>query len=156
MAFTIDYKLTGSGWADCTISDGEQSCKITASYLADALGDLVLAANALLHWFNSVSFSFEEEPGEHRWELTKRRSNDFELKIFTAYRDYEKDANLEYRLVFQTVVTAKEFGKAVHETATKLLADYGEDGYLERWQLYPFPSEGLNELTLLLKEASAT
>ncbi len=155
MSFTIDYKLTssGSGWAECTISDGEQSCTITASYLGDALGDLVLAANAMLHWYNGVSFSFQEEPGEYRWEFRWLQSNnDFELKISEAYRDYEKDGHLEYHVVFQTVVTPKSFGKAVHETATKLLAEYGEQGYLEKWVLYPFPSEGMSELTRLLAE----
>jgi len=35
------------------------SCKLTASYLSDALGDLV----------NAVNYSFTEEPGEYRWIL---------------------------------------------------------------------------------------
>ena len=70
MSLLIDYKLTGSGWAECTIADGEQSCTVTASYLSDAFGDLVLSAVVLLRWFNEVSFSFVEEPGEFKWVFT--------------------------------------------------------------------------------------
>jgi len=44
LVLTIDYQLTGSGWADCTIRPNERDYKLSASYLSDALGKLLLAA----------------------------------------------------------------------------------------------------------------
>lgn len=149
---TIDYKLTGSGWAECTIADGEQTCTVTASYLADAFGDLVLAAVAQLHWFDSLSFSFREEPGEFRWVFTsgQQHPDDIDLKILDPYDRYEGKPGSEGRLLFHTVCDRRDFAKAVQQVATKLLADYGEAGYLEKWVEYPFPTESLNELNRLL------
>jgi hypothetical protein len=150
MSLTIDYKLTGSGWAECTISDGESSCTVTASYLSDALGDLVLAAVVMLHNFFDLSFSFEEEPGEYRWVFTVARDKQpelLELKVL----DFAYEHNVQpTRLLFQTVCSATVFGNAVLKAASDVLEEYGEAGYLERWVEYPFPTERVNELTQLL------
>ncbi len=151
MALQIDYKLTGSGWAECTIADGEKSCTVTVSYLTDALGDLVLAAVAQLHWFNGLSFSFEQEPGEFRWILTSsQHPDDVELKILDFYDQYERKPDSEGRLLFHTVCDRRDFANAVQQVATKVLADYGEAGYLEKWVEYPFPTESLNQLNRLI------
>ncbi len=83
MALQIDYKLTGSGWAECTIADGEKSCTVTVSYLTDALGDLVLAAVAQLHWFNGLSFlALSRSPANSDGSLHQVSTcDDVELKI---------------------------------------------------------------------------
>ena len=60
----INFSLTGVGWADCHVADETSSCNVTASYLSDALRHLVLAATAVLSGFRSVTFGFDEEPGE--------------------------------------------------------------------------------------------
>ena len=54
MSLTIDYRLTGTGWAGCRVTDAGASCELTASYLSDALGSLVLAGNAVLTDNNDV------------------------------------------------------------------------------------------------------
>ena len=41
MDFT--YCLVGAGWAEATLSDGPSSATLTASYLGDALGELLEA-----------------------------------------------------------------------------------------------------------------
>lgn len=51
----IDYRLTGSGWSECTIHADGRECEISASYLSDALGKLVLAGVAVLAGAQSVS-----------------------------------------------------------------------------------------------------
>ena len=148
-SLVIDYKLTGAGWAECTIADGEQSCTITASYLSDAFGDLVLSAVALLHWFNTLSFSFVEEPGEFRWVFSSKPNNEIELRILDGYGPDD-----ECELLFQTVCLRTVFGNAVLNAGNNLLKEYGEDGYLKKWVEYPFPTESLNELTRLLERVS--
>ncbi len=155
MSLVIDYKLTGSGWAECTIADGGQSCTVTASYLSDAFGDLVLSAVALLHWFNALSFSFVEEPGEFRWVFTSKQDNEIELKILDcSKRDRDLPSDDEGELLFQTVFAREKFGNAVLDAGKNLLGEYGEAGYLEKWVEYPFPTESLNELTRLLRRMS--
>lgn len=66
---TIEYRLTGSGWAECTIHADGRQCDVSASYLSDALGKLVLAGVAVLAGAQSVSVGFDEEPGEYRWAI---------------------------------------------------------------------------------------
>ncbi len=157
MSLVIDYKLTGSGWAECTIADGEQSCTVTASYLSDAFGDLVLSAVALLHWFNALSFSFQEEPGEFRWVFNTKSNNEIELKILDPYYANRLRPSADGgQLIFQTAFTRETFGNAVLETGKKLLEEYGEAGYLEKWVEYPFPTESLSELGRLLERLSPT
>jgi hypothetical protein len=150
MPLAIDYKLTGTGWAECSISNGEQSCTVTASYLSDALGNLVLAAVALLRQFNALSFSFDEEPGEYRWVFTPTRVNEFELKILDFDDRYSEKPDSEGRLLFRTVCIPEIFANAVHQAAQKVLEQHGEAGYLTMWNEYPFPSERVNELSQLL------
>ena len=49
MALNITYRLTGIGWVECTVADAGNTCTVTASYLSDALHNLILCANALLY-----------------------------------------------------------------------------------------------------------
>ena len=153
MSLRIDFKLTGAGWAECTIADGEKFCTITASYLSDAFGDLVLSAVTLLHWFNAVSFSFLEEPGEFRWTLTAKTDNGVELAIVDPTYDRDSDEPLAEggNVLFQTIVTRQAFGNAVLTAGKNLLEEHGEAGYLEKWIEYPFPTERLNELARLIE-----
>lgn len=44
----IDFRLTGSGWAECTVHADSHECEVSASYISDALGKLVLAGVAVL------------------------------------------------------------------------------------------------------------
>jgi hypothetical protein len=146
MALTINWRLAGTGWAECAISDGEQSCKVTASYLSDAFGDLVLAAVALLRHFTGLSFSFEEEPGEYRWVVTPTRANEVELTILGFDDFYDSKPNSEAKVLFRTVCIPEAFATAVHQAASRLAAEYGNAQYLEKWD-HPFPSEYLKELS---------
>jgi hypothetical protein len=155
MPVAIDYKLTGTGWAQCTISNGEQSCTLTASYLSDALGNMILAAVALLRQFNALSFSFDEKPGEYRWVIASTRANEIELRILEFDDRYSHKPDAEGRLLLRAICIPESFAIAVHEAATKVLAQHGEEGYLATWCEYPFPTERLNELSLLLAQLRA-
>ncbi len=43
MAVSVTYNLIGASWAECLLEVGEQQARVTASYLSDALGDLLQA-----------------------------------------------------------------------------------------------------------------
>jgi hypothetical protein len=72
MVLEIDYRLTGRGWAECTVRHGESQCAVWASYLSDALGKLVMGAAPIAVGAHSVSIGFDEEPGEYRWPSPRR------------------------------------------------------------------------------------
>jgi hypothetical protein len=150
LALSIDYKLTGSGWAECTVADDDQSCTVTASYLSDAFGNLVLSAVTMLKWFNAVSFSFEEEPGEFKWELQSLPDNHLDVKLFEGYRDHGSTPHWKYKVIFEKTSTPLEFGRAVAAAGKALLEEYGEAGYLEKWVEFPFPTENFRQLDQLV------
>ena len=81
MQFTIAYRITGLGWSECVVSAETQSCTVTASYLSDALGQLILAASAVASLFGRVTFSFEKNPGGCRWVITSPRMNEIQVEI---------------------------------------------------------------------------
>jgi hypothetical protein len=63
VTLTIDYQLSGSGWADCMVHADGHDCKLSASYFSDALGKLVLAAVVVLAGAHSVSVGFDTPAG---------------------------------------------------------------------------------------------
>lgn len=62
----ILYKVFDHGWSACIVDIAGKTRKVTASYLTDALADLLDATNLIFQGEATVKFSFEEEPGEYR------------------------------------------------------------------------------------------
>jgi len=150
MTFAIGYRLVGTGWAACDVSNGQSSCHITASYLSDALGQLVLAATAVAAGFRCVTFNFDEEPGEYRWVITSPGLNEIEVEILSFDELYGDQPDSEGRSVFKARCPSETFAKAVQAAALQVLDTHGEAEYLERWMDYPFPTAQLAELTRLI------
>lgn len=150
MSLRIDYQITNLGWAKCVIIDGNASCTISASYLGDALGDLVLAACAALRYFGRISFSFEEEPGEYRWVIESPRLNEIEVRIYEFSESRGSKPDSDGTLLLSTTCLPLSFAQAVHTAASRLLNEIGELGYLEKWSEHPFPMLPFRELERLL------
>ncbi|MCJ0763512.1 hypothetical protein [Variovorax terrae] len=155
MSLNINYRLTGVGWAECTLSDDQSTCTVTASYLSDALHNLVLAAHALLSRFTKLSFSFDEEPGEYQWVITSPRLNEIELQILSLGELWGDRPDSEGRRLFRTVCTPETFATAVHTAAAAVLAEHGESGYYEKWSEYPFPIAQFEQLSVALARLQA-
>ena len=147
MPLSLAYHLTGSGWAECTISDDKGNCTVTASYLSDALFNLVLAANAVAGRFSRVTFSFDEEPGEYRWVISPTRVNEVEIRILSFGELWGDKPDEDGKLLFQTICVPETFAMAVHAAAGAVLAKHGESGYLERWAEHPFPKNQFEDLS---------
>ena len=152
MRILIDYRLTGVGWSECTISSGDESCLTSASYLSDALGNLVRAANCLLSGFSAITFSFEEEPGEYRWVICSPRPNEIDLVILQFPDLYGGQPDHEGQEIFRVRCVPEAFAVAVYEAASRILDEEGETGYAEKWAEHPFPTQQLKELRRLLEE----
>ena len=146
MRIAINYRLTGAGWSKCVVSCGEQSCVTTASYLSDALGNLVRASVALLSGFSAVTFSFEEEPGEYRWVIRSPRLNEIDVVILQFPDLYSGQPDQEGQEIFRVRCVPETFAEAVHEAASRVLKEEGEAGYAEKWAEHPFPTQQLEEL----------
>ena len=143
MSLSITYRLVGTGWAECFVSDDHQKCEITASYLSDALGNLVLAAYAALSGFREVSFGFDEEPGEYRWVLEATDVNEIQIRLLCFDELWGNKPNTEGKVLFCTKCRPVVFARAVHRAATAVLQEHGETGYLEKWSEHPFPTRQL-------------
>jgi hypothetical protein len=151
MQLALDYRLTGTGWAECTVSFGELSYVGSASYLTDALGNLVRAAVAVLSGFSALSFSFQLEPGEVRWVLASPRLNELDLSIFEFPDIYAALPESNGKEVLRARLVPETFAVAVYEAACRVLSVEGESGYFKKWVEHPFPSHQVEELRGLLK-----
>ncbi len=147
MSLSITYGLTGTGWAECKISDDQNACAITASYLSDALFNLILAANAVIRRFPCVIFSFDEEPGEYRWVIFSPRLNEIDISILSFDELWGDKPNADGKLLFRTVCLPEAFANAVHAAAGTLLATHGEAGYFQKWSEHPFPKNQFEDLS---------
>lgn len=152
MNLEIDYQLSGKGWADCVVSIAGERCEISASYLSNALRNLILAANGALTGLRSVSFSFDEEPGEYRWVSHSPRPNEIEVEILEFQELWGWKPDSEGKSLLKFRCQPIDFAKAVQATATKLLEKHGESGYLEKWSEHPFPMVQYIDLTKMIEQ----
>jgi hypothetical protein len=144
-AFDFDYRLTGVGWAEATIADETSSATLTASYLGDALGDLLSALGALLGGADTARCSWWEEPGEYRW-VFDRDQETVRLRILSFDDTWSHEPDKAGTVVFETRQALEALSRAVAVAAAKVLARHGKAGYRARWVENPFPFAELTNL----------
>lgn len=150
MSFTIDYRLDGSGWASCRISREEAACQISASYLTDALGNLLLCAYGAISGFSRAAFSFDEEPGEFRWVVQTVGANRVSVEILSFPRLWGSAPDSEGKVLFSVKCEPLEFAEAALAAAEGVLSKHGPQGYAASWGM-PFPTRQFD----LLRETVA-
>jgi hypothetical protein len=81
--------------------DGDQVARLTASYLSDALGDLLQGVLRALRGANTVEFVWLEEPGEYRWRF--ETTDDVTVLSITSTADVRREEswNDEIRFAFR-------------------------------------------------------
>jgi hypothetical protein len=148
----FEYRLTGTGWAEARIADDASHAILTASYLSDALGDLLEAISLLFGGASEVRCSWEEEPGEYRWIFVRIGDNDVRLNILAFDDIYSRPATLpgvaelcrqpdeRGELRFSTTQPLSMLARAIADGAAATLDEYGEAGYLAKWVEAPFPT----------------
>lgn len=139
----ITYELDGTGWARCAVDDGVARCEISASYLSDALGTLVLAALGLVSGFTAITFAFDAEPGEYRWVMRSIGRDTLELRLLAFDERRGNQADADGRLLLATRCRPTAFARAVRSAAEAVLDKHGEAGYEEKWAQHPFPTRQL-------------
>jgi len=146
MDVTVDYRLTGAGWSSCTIDLYGRSCVVTASYLSDALRELVSATNHVLAGAKEARFRFDEEPGEYRWILSSTGDGGLLVKILEFPQLWGEEPDSEGKSVLEATCPAKLFGEAVLLSLNRLLDEHGLFGYWEKWVEADFPVDGYRTL----------
>lgn len=118
----------------------EHSVALSASYLSDALGELLLAIACLQEGAEEAECFWEEEPGEYRWLF--RRDGDSVVLTVVAFDDCWPHLPIEDgEVVFTTRASLKDIATAVVTGCRAVLDDWGEEGYLKKWVEQPFPTE---------------
>jgi hypothetical protein len=147
MTLFIDYRLVGAGWSRCKVSFGEVELDLTASYLSDALASLILGAVAVLANAASVSFGFDEEPGEYRWAISRTTATEIKVRLLEFEELWSNKPDSDGQVMAEFVCNALEFGVAVQAAANEVLARHGLLGYKEAWVEHEFPSKQLDLLS---------
>ena len=148
--WNFDFELTGRGWASATIEAQDRSVTLRASYLGDALGDLLGAMLLLLAGVEEARCSWPQEPGEVRWVLSAA-DEAVRVQVIDFHRDMGTHAGEVGQLLFDETGATYEVASAIAKGARRALDQYGEDGYLERWVLYPYPTKSLHAITERLR-----
>jgi hypothetical protein len=142
----LTYKLIGTGWSECLIEGPDTSIEVSASYLSDALGNLVLSAISVSSGFHAVEFGFDEEPGEYRWSISTVDNNTIRLRVLEFSELWGNKPTGSGHLLTEFTTTPLAYAKAVEACASAVLHEYGIKGYGEKWAEHPFPAQALELL----------
>src|ERR1044072_686032 len=100
MTVFVEYKLTGTGWSECTVEIDKDLVCITASYLSDALDSLLLAMIDLLRGNKDTTASFDEEPGEYRWRFKRVDKDKLAIRILWFDELWSNESDEKGKLIF--------------------------------------------------------
>jgi hypothetical protein len=148
----LSYILQQHGWAAASISNGNATIGMDVSYLSDALRDLARAARGILRGLPEATFSFQQEPGEHRFIV----SREDDLVRITVYRFADTFSRARAgEPVMVAECSLHEFATECINCLRRVLDEHGEEGYRQRWKNADFPSREYRDLLALRRELSA-
>jgi hypothetical protein len=145
----FEFNLSGHGGADGEVTDEMSHASIPASYISDALGDLLYAVWRVTQGDPTSRCSWDDEPGEWRWIMT-RDDRDVSLRVLWFDGRHPPRADEHGALIYQTRQDVRVFARAFALGASRTLADNGEEGYRDRWGK-PFPIRKLEVLQTALR-----
>ena len=146
------FRLAGPGSAEAGIGDDVGHAIITASYLSDALGDLLHALWLCGSGAPEARCSWQEEPGEFRW-VCRRQGDDIQLRILAFDDYYRHRPDAEGAVVFETRQDWEVVTRAIALGASRAVEKHGEAEYRNEWG-HPFPTATLALIRAQLRAAS--
>jgi hypothetical protein len=148
----FQYNLEDAGWADATISEGNESVTMAASYLHDSLGQLVESINLLLKGGKESRTIFMNEPGEHLMSTVNPKDDDLEIEIrwFKDWASWNMHSQKDYEIVFKRTTSLHEFANKVCDNLDRIYVKEGVDGYKEKWIEHEFPMNSYLKLKKLI------
>lgn len=152
MPVAMEFRPTGSGWADCIISLGERAVTLTGiSDITDALGDLTRLGLAIATCAYRATASFDREPYEWRIVATGLTDADGNGTVSLAVYEFEdvSDAPLcDGDIFFIGDCQARDFAKAILDGVRRALADPQLQGFAS----FSSPTKALDALAFVLGE----
>src|SRR5262245_5924463 len=129
MSVEISYQLVGLGWSECTVQVDDAKVTVTASYLSDALADLVSAVSAALRGHPRPTASVEEEPGEFRWIFEPTPDGKVLIRILEFKELWAQRPDEEGKEIFSARCGLRTFAGALLSELQRIERDEGLDGY---------------------------
>lgn len=146
-SFELNYRLTGTGWAEVTFEHASSE-PIDASYLHDSLLDLSEMALNLSEGAEEAQALFMDEPGEHF--LVVNRSGDkahYELRCYKDWCSWGLASEKEFQVVLAGESTVQVIVSEIVKVLDLLYSKHGEIGYREKWAEHGFPITNYRALT---------
>jgi hypothetical protein len=154
----FSYRLTGVGWAEAELAAGSQTIHLTASYLSNALDDLLKAIEEVLDGSPHSEACWAEEPGQFRWDF-ERGASELQVRIFVeegTRREWpepgweapagahtnDTEEGVEFS-AFSASAPVAAVAQAIADGAGRVLEQEGELGYWEEWLEARFPVDRL-------------
>lgn len=149
MAISLQYNLIGIGWSECIVEIDDQKAHLTASYLSNALADLLDAVAALVRGADEATASFTEEPGEYRWRLIRVSQERLFVRILWLDDIFSDRQDRDGKVISEAQCRLRTFAGVVLSASQKVLQTHGLKGYREKWIKHEFPIK----LQLLLQKS---
>lgn len=147
----LSCTLVGQGWVEVTLSDGVNQRRFLASYLSDAIGDLLKVVISLLEGTQQGTCLWELEPGEYRW-LFARQEEQIQICLVSFARTFSRQVDEEGTCVLTVQCSLLKFATKLCKQLEHFLATWGEKGYHNTWG-HPFPQEDFQKMKRLLSHA---
>jgi hypothetical protein len=150
MGVSFAFHLVGRGWTECTIAIDERHTIIIASYLSDALGDLLDTVIRVVEGQPEATVSIADEPGAYRWRFFRREPDRLLIRILEFPEMWGDRPDDEGQLLFDAECRLRTFAGAVLSESQRLLEKLGREGYLGIWVQHEFPLAKQERLRQLL------
>ncbi|MCL6293532.1 hypothetical protein [Jejuia spongiicola] len=140
--FSIEYKITGAGWATVKISNNEKTVTMDVSYLYDSLKELTQSAiDIKTKQMRKVLFM--EEPGEFLLLLNRSDTNiiDYELRWYEDWNEWNLVDEDNFKLVLKGETTIAKYINQVRNVLKGILNELTPEEYKEKWINHEFPME---------------
>lgn len=133
------YDLKEDGWASVRIADAAQHLDFTCSYISDPLGSMATAAAMLLAGSREESFSFQDEPGEYRFVLTRGEADLLSIRVLWFDQSFSGRRNRFGKQIFHCEWAVLDFVGQVFVRLHTIFTVHGLEGYKRIWRNGDFP-----------------
>jgi len=147
----IDYRMLGAGWAECEIEIQGKTATVPASYLSNALDDLIAAATSVARGAAEATARWEEEPGMIRWHLTRVGEVRLRVRILHVEEEFYGLPDEPGEVLLDAECRLRTFAGAVLSAAQRVLEKHGIKGYQNEWGMHGFPMERMRALEAALR-----
>lgn len=144
---SLDYNLTGAGWAIAKIGNGEMIVEFDVSYLNDSLLQLAKSA-VFIKEKKAKRIIFMNEPGEHHLILNFINPDEleFELKWYEDWTSWNAIEDESYQSVLQGKTKTTNYINVVRNVLIKIKEKIGLKKYHEMWINHEFPIKEFEKL----------